>query len=539
MIQFFLKYLLYLLIGCVSAPFAMGQNIENNGGVRVAWEYRSLRQIAEKGGYPRMLKIEDDNLLAVYENYDGDVELKRSEDQGATWSAPEKVFSQFSYTNSKGKTTKVKVSNPEIIQLPNQDLILAVNYRPVKDEIASFSIVIKRSTDNGNSWSNPAIVYTCGSRFEDGCWEPSFVWTPDKELQLYFANETPYQESDEQEIAMISSTNYGRTWSNRPQKVSFRENRRDGMPVGVIKDNEIIIAIEDNKVGEFKPYLIRTNLADKWKELVSANSSKREYALKERQADSVYMGAPYLIDLPYVGSLLSYQTNKGRRSNWEYSTMEVVVGDDRVRNFGSPTRPFPIALNQEAKWNSLVVLDTFLVAAMSSTNIHSERVAPWMIKGHIIPNRIKMKKSADTPYIFVGATSDNNLNLQVRTVNHNFKLVCRLSLQKGGNQAHPDIVLFFKLRNKKYKIIDNPNKEMQFFEKTDSGWASRSKSILQRDVKNIKNGSTLSYELLNTEDSKTLLIGGGLVYMKNKRQITEYLVHMHPKDEDTWIQFVR
>src|SRR5699024_1060511 len=149
----------YLLLTLFFSTLVHAQSSRDHPEVRVAWDYSSVRQIAEKGGYPRMIKLENDNLLAVYENYTGDVELKRRYDQGNSWSAPQKIFSQFTYTGLEGKTTLVKIANPEIIQLPNQDLVLAVNYRPVQDEIAPFSIVISRSFDQGDTWSDPQTVY--------------------------------------------------------------------------------------------------------------------------------------------------------------------------------------------------------------------------------------------------------------------------------------------------------------------------------------------------------------------------------------------
>lgn len=528
----------YLLLTLFFSTLVHAQSSRDHPEVRVAWDYSSLRQIAEKGGYPRMIKLENDNLLAVYENYTGDVELKRSYDQGNSWSAPQKIFSQFSYTSLEGKTTLVKIANPEIIQLPNQDLVLAVNYRPVQDEIAPFSIVISRSSDQGYTWSDPQTVYNCAPRFRDGCWEPSFLWLPDNELQLYFANENPYQESDEQEISMIHSADFGKTWTTEAKRVSFRKNRRDGMPVGILKKEEIILAIEDNKIGEFKPYLVRTTVKNNWKKPVLGNSSKREYALRKPQEDSVYMGAPYLINLPGGGSLLSYQTTKGRSKDWEKSTMEVVVGDDNVRNFDFPTQPFPVSKKQEAKWNSLAILDNYLVAALSSTNFDSGEVAPWMIRGHVIPNTIKIADQEKAPVIFVGSDSDNNLRLQVRKSNDHLELVGEMSVESGEEESLSEVLIYLKHKNKKYKIDRDPTQKIRVFQEVDEEWEPYKDDFLHADIQAKKEKRRFAYELRKTHKSDSLKIGIGLIYKKNKKQVTEYLVHMNPKDEDTWIQFV-
>src|SRR5690606_38099087 len=100
----------------------------------------------------------------------------------------------------------------------------------------------------------------------------------------------------------------------------------DGMPVAILLSDEIVVAIEDNKADKFKPYTVRTKISDNWAQPVLDVSDNRHYALQEKIADSVYMGAPYLIKLPNGQTLLSYQTNENRSSNWELSTMEVAIG---------------------------------------------------------------------------------------------------------------------------------------------------------------------------------------------------------------------
>src|SRR5690606_7866055 len=101
-------------------------------GVRIAWDYSSMQQIAEKGGYPRLTRLKDSTLIVIYETRTGNVHLKKSIDNGKTWSVPEEVFSKFVYTSLDGKSTIVNIANPEIKQLQNGDIIIASNYRPVK-----------------------------------------------------------------------------------------------------------------------------------------------------------------------------------------------------------------------------------------------------------------------------------------------------------------------------------------------------------------------------------------------------------------------
>jgi hypothetical protein len=81
--------------------------------------------------------------------------------------------------------------------------------------------------------------------------------------------------------------------------------------------------------------------------------------------------------------LISYQTTENRSSNWELSTMEVVISD-KPYDFRNPTQPFDVPVNKEAKWNSLSDLGNNRVAAIASTNFSSEKIGVWMIKGEIV-----------------------------------------------------------------------------------------------------------------------------------------------------------
>lgn len=350
---------------------------------RIEWNYSTMKKLADTGGYPRMKKLADDSLLIIYQDYLGDVDYKRSYDGGRTWSEPCRIFTQFVYSDLKGESTVVKIANPEIYQLKNGDLVVACNYRPEKEEIAPYAIVIRRSIDDGKTWLAPQLLYSAAPRFKDGCWEPSFLQLPDSELQVYFANENPYRQSDEQEISVLSSYDNGKTWTEKPRTVSFRKDRRDGMPVATIIGDEIVVVIEDNNIDRFKPYIVRNKLSENWKSPVLADSGLREYCLIEQMNDSVYMGAPYILRLPHGEALISYQTNENRQSDWEFSTMEVAIGDKSGRSFGCRTQPFPVPLDKEAKWGSLTLVNDSTVAALTSSNRDSEKIAPWIIFGHI------------------------------------------------------------------------------------------------------------------------------------------------------------
>lgn len=429
------KYLIFIVLCILQTSCGSGRrNGESDSyerkyadpldGVRIAWDYSSLQQLAPKGGYPRLYRLKDHSLAVVYENWNGDAVLIRSNDEGQNWTSPFVLFSRHLISNQKG-TSVVNCSNPEIIQLENNDILVACNYRPVTFEITPFSIAIRRSTDNGNTWNNIQVIYNAQARFTDGCWEPSFLQLPNGEVQVYFANENHYTSSDEQEISVMSSSDNGITF-NQIKQVSFRKNRRDGMPIPRIVNDEIVVAIEDNNKDAFKPYTVRCKISENWTSPILADSKNREYALAEKIADKVYMGAPYLLVLPSGETLLSYQTNQNRDSDWEHSTMEVAIGNRLARNFTKRTQPFKVALDKEAKWNSIALWDNSTIVALSTTNFKSV-IAPWMIKGYII-QEIKVNTSEISTFpIFIGAESVSNLKAGIGVDNSNLYIKCNIN----------------------------------------------------------------------------------------------------------------
>lgn len=369
--------ILLLLLSC------HGQETQQRNNYEIVWDESSLVCIAGEGAYPRLRRLDDEGLLVAFENRRGDVLICKSGDEGATWSEPVTAFAAFEFEDAgSGESTRVNIANPELIQLPGGELLLAVNLRPRKGGIYPFSIAVKRSSDKGLGWSDEEVLFRAGNIFQDGCWEPSFLRLPDGTLQIYLANESPYRHTYEQEISMLTSSDKGITWSSEPVSVSFRKEYRDGMPVAVHNGTDIYVAVEDNFSGQFKPYIVKSSVRYPWRETVSGDSPNRYSALHHPLPDTVYAGAPYLIRTDEGLYLLSYQTTHHRTSEWEHSTMEVLVSD-RPADFRNPSHPFKVPLTREAKWGSLTDLGDGTIAAISSTNFNSDTIGVWMIKGRI------------------------------------------------------------------------------------------------------------------------------------------------------------
>lgn len=513
-----------------------------NDNIRIAWDYRSIQQLAEKGGYPRMIRLKDGALLLIYETRTGDIHLKRSLDEGTTWTTPVAVFSQFAYSNVEGETTVVYTANPEIKQLRNGDIVIACNYRPRQAEVAPYTIVLRRSVDNGVTWLAPQNLYTAAPRFNDGCWEPSFLQLPSGELQVYFANENPYQQSEEQEISLLRSMDNGVTWTDTATTVSFRKDRRDGMPVAQVINDEIVVVIEDNNVGHFKPYTLRTSLRENWRHPVLADDPGRTYALAEQIADTVYKGAPYLLKLPHGQTLISYQTTENRTADWERSTMEVAIGNYSAKEFAQRSRPFPVPLGSEAKWNALMLWDEHTVAALTSSNFGSPEVAPWMIKGHIIPSTIDVNATDRRQPIFVGAKGQTFVKAVVQSDDAHV-YVQGMFADAGGrvDSIGAELAIFLHHNGHSWEICFN-----------DAGWKSTSQRVatawepiaFSPEIK-IDNTTCPRAKAFRVTVPKVLLAEGTLdnfqlgvslsAYDTSGQSYTEYLADMDEADPNTWL----
>ncbi|HKG08919.1 MAG TPA: sialidase family protein [Pedobacter sp.] len=386
-IQILISFILFLAFRYDSQKNSVGS--ENPAaGPQIVWDTSTLKRISPAlpgeryNAYARMIQLHDQSLLAIYET-NGNIVAVKSEDLGATWSAPISVAARNNGTN---------MAVPDILELQDHSLLACYNPRPYQiSPSRKFGIRIKKSYDGGLSWKDEKLIYEAGHEFKNGCWEPSAIQLPGGEIQLFFANEAGYTDSDEQNISVLRSMDNGANWTDKPEVVSFRAGKRDGMPVPLLLRNgrDIVFAIEDNGFGNFKPYIIRNSIADNWSKVTGGASKKRSYALSAKIKDHIYAGAPYLRQLKTGETLLSYQGTEGRTNKMNFADMKVVIGDKHARNFGEKSVPFKIPADKSCLWNSLTVLDDDTIIAVTSTNAYSDHSEIWMIKGRYIRNVLK------------------------------------------------------------------------------------------------------------------------------------------------------
>ena len=263
-----------------------------------------------------------------------------------------------------------------------------------RSSVFPYTIAIKTSDDQGQTWSAMKHVYKSEVWRENalsGCWEPFVLELPDGTVQIYFADETPYWKvgSNWQNISVVESKDGGDTWSG-PRVVSQNGAGRDGMPVVVILDDMIYMAVETSEEGtRLHPVVIRSTVEDNWSTLVCKGSSDRFHPFKKSlKSDVAYSGAPYIITTDnYI--VYSYQiadaSDDKKDNDSRHAAMEVQVcpksdvQDGCFYTMRSPSRPIDLdQWTETAVWNSLCDLGNDEILAVSQYNGWV-----WLVRGRI------------------------------------------------------------------------------------------------------------------------------------------------------------
>ena len=346
---------------------------------RIVWDLNTKKTMISGGNYARMIQLQDNTLLGVAEA-NGGISIARSTNMGETWGASQRIAAH---------REKLNLCVPDVIQLRDGTILVGYNPRPTQpySEDRKFGSRVKRSTDNGYTWSDEINIFDARHYFTAGCWEPVFLEMPSGEVQCYFANENDFPDSHDQTISMCRSFDKGVTWSE-PTVVSYRPGARDGMPAPILLNDEIVVIIEDNGWpgrNDFMATTVRTKIADNWYGgHVPAVSDNRNYIFETMPPVSMNSAAPYLRKLPWGETVASFQSNENRPSGGEYVNLGIVIGDTNAKNFKAKSYPFSISEYQHAIWNSVSVIDTGVIVAVASIGLANSANDAVIMKGYPI-----------------------------------------------------------------------------------------------------------------------------------------------------------
>lgn len=123
------------------------------------------------------------------------------------WSEGKLLFEPYDVVTSEGKDVR-RFSTADAVVLENGDILVACSYRAnngYRNNI-DCGIMLRRSTDNGLSWSDEEVI------FEGANWEPFLLQLPDGRVQCYFTDCLPKDRNSG--TSLITSFDNGYTWGS-------------------------------------------------------------------------------------------------------------------------------------------------------------------------------------------------------------------------------------------------------------------------------------------------------------------------------------
>jgi hypothetical protein len=343
----------------------------------------SARKISHDVGYAeygRVHRIHGDTLLLTYHcgrMTNGDVFY--GEDLALRRSLDNgNTWSEVKLIAGSNEPDYYGFCNPETLVLNDGSILLAYAGRGRPDDNVHDNVQVRISRDAGNTWGPPVIVARGRS------WEPDMVQLPDGVIDLFYSSEARWWPGNmvQQEILMVTSANNGATWSS-PKTVAYTAGMRDGMPVPILlpQNEGIVFAIES--VGNSRsPWILWSSLDANWN--YEANGSLQNGRRWPAISGNIFGGAPYLIRLPAGGTVLSVQDGNGRGTDWKKSTMDVFAGNGTASRFTLLSSPWPgLPDNQGAYFSSLFLKDTATIVLVTTRSFADGHSEIWWKEGHI------------------------------------------------------------------------------------------------------------------------------------------------------------
>ena len=334
--------------------------------------------------YGRARRYNGDTVILVYhcgpKGHEWDnIAMRKSVDNGRSWSEARIIVKDDQQERYSGFST------PDLLVLKNKWLMLAYSGRGIPDDSTHNNLQIRISKDAGETWSKPSIVALGRS------WEPGMTQLPSGEIQLFFSNELVSSKKakgrHEQKVLLIRSTDNGASWTS-PKMVAFTPGTRDGMPVPlVLQDNKGIIIPVEAVENMTSPEIIWTSMKANWNYAsVGTKENGRRWI---GTVDPVWGGAPTVIQMPSGETIISMQTELGRKldryKGWKKNSVVVMVGNSMAKNFGNLSYPYPNLPENEGRYFcSLFVLDADRVALLTTRNYPDSSSAVFWKAGKVI-----------------------------------------------------------------------------------------------------------------------------------------------------------
>lgn len=323
--------------------------------------------------YSRIVKLADGSyILTAHDSYSGGngstVYWATSQDL-VHWTPQGKLFASRRVVNARGQEATRLYTNGFGKVLSNGDVLMFASFRTTgtysfwkwRDDQG---IEMRRSTDNGKTWSEPYEVYRGPN------WEAIMLEDGDGELELYFSESRPWISGSHSGTSMVRSTDGGRTWLPGLGKEPYRVIRHtwydahqdkwlftDQMPGLIILNDSkckagVFESAHDYPVGGSVNFCISfawspedgnwNYIEGEEKDGTGLDVKTAKVGPMDRKIDVWNGSAPSLLQFPSGETVVSYG------QDW-YQWLR--IGDSRARNFGDAGKYLPA----KGSWSSILL----------------------------------------------------------------------------------------------------------------------------------------------------------------------------------------
>lgn len=366
--------------------------------------YRSIVNVGasvlgtDSPSYSRIVKLADGSyILTAHDFYSGGngstVYWATSQDL-VHWTPQGKLFASRSVVNARGQDAIRLYTNGFGKVLSNGDVLMFASFRTTgtysfwkwRDEQG---IEMRRSTDNGKTWSEPYEVYRGPN------WEAIMLEDSDGDLELYFSESRPWISGSHSGTSMVRSTDGGKTWLPGLGKEPYRVIRHtwydahqerwlftDQMPGLIILNDSkckagVFESAHDYPVGGSVNFCISfawspedgnwNYIEGEEKDGTGLDVKTAKVGPADRKIDVWNGSAPSLLQFPSGETVVSYGQDA-------YQWLR--VGDSQARNFGDAGKYLPA----KGSWSSILLDGTHELITHMRNSTDSKNVGVTICK---------------------------------------------------------------------------------------------------------------------------------------------------------------